>query len=59
MLVCFLIVYVSILQLMTTLTTKLPSYQFLAVFAQIISRICHPNAEVFAKLEVNYMCSTH
>eukprot|EP00731_Ephydatia_muelleri_P024256 Em0016g527a len=41
----------SLNELMTTLTTKLPSYQFLAVFAQIISRICHPNAEVFAKLE--------
>ena len=37
---------------MRTMTERLPPYQFLTAFSQLISRICHPNSDVFAQLEV-------
>lgn len=38
-------------QLVAKLITKLPSYVFLTAMPQLISRICHPNAEVQEILE--------
>lgn len=32
---------------------RLPPYQFLIAFSQLISRICHPNSQVFNHLEVS------
>lgn len=37
--------------LMKSLMDRLPPYQFLVAFSQLISRICHPNSDVFAQLE--------
>lgn len=31
---------------------RLPPYQYLIAFPQLISRICHPNSDVFNNLEV-------
>ncbi len=42
----------SRLQLIKTNRDRLPPYQFLIAFPQLISRICHPNTDVFAHLEV-------
>jgi hypothetical protein len=37
---------------MKGIVERLPPYQFLIAFSQLISRICHPNPDVFALLEV-------
>ncbi|KAJ1652981.1 hypothetical protein IWQ61_006805 [Dispira simplex] len=37
--------------LIQNMVKRLPTYQFLTAFSQIISRICHPNPQVFAILE--------
>ena len=37
---------------MDSLVAKLPPYQFLVAFSQLISRVCHPDNEVFATLKV-------
>ncbi|KAI9501954.1 hypothetical protein BX070DRAFT_227651 [Coemansia spiralis] len=34
------------------LAKRLPAYNFLVVLSQLVSRICHPNEDVFAVLEV-------
>ena len=39
-------------QLMKEIMRRLPPYQFLIAFPQLISRICHPNSDVFLLLEV-------
>ena len=39
-------------QMMTELTQALPPYQFLVAFSQLVSRVTHPNADVFNQLEV-------
>lgn len=44
---------VCLLQEMTDIMNRLPPYQFLIAFSQLISRICHPNADVFSLLEVS------
>ncbi|XP_064394848.1 serine/threonine-protein kinase ATR-like [Halichondria panicea] len=38
-------------ELIKTNRDRLPPYQFLIAFPQLISRICHPNTDVFAHLE--------
>lgn len=43
----------SYIQIMHTMTERLPPYQYLIAFPQLISRICHPNSDVFTKLEVH------
>lgn len=43
------------MKLMKTLTDRLPPYQFLIAFSQLISRVCHPNSDVFTQLEVGIM----
>ena len=48
----FLAVCTQLMKLMKTLTDRLPPYQFLIAFSQLISRICHPNSDVFTQLEV-------
>lgn len=50
--VVIIFVYVQLMKLMKTLTNRLPPYQFLIAFSQLISRICHPNSDVFTQLEV-------
>ncbi len=42
----------QLMKLMKSLTDRLPPYQFLIAFSQLISRICHPNSDVFTQLEV-------
>ena len=37
---------------MAELTQALPPYQFLVAFSQLVSRVTHPNADVFNQLEV-------
>lgn len=39
-------------QMMAELTQMLPPYQFLVAFSQLVSRVTHPNADVFSRLEV-------
>jgi serine/threonine-protein kinase ATR len=34
-----------------TMSERLPAYQYLIAFSQLISRICHPNCNVFSMLE--------
>ena len=38
--------------MMAELTQALPPYQFLIAFSQLVSRVTHPNADVFNQLEV-------
>ena len=38
--------------IMAELLDQLPPYQFLIAFSQLISRICHPNSEVFMLIQV-------
>ena len=49
---CVLELHFHNLQQMKTIMERLPPYQFLIAFSQLISRICHPNSDVFAQLEV-------
>lgn len=42
----------SLLQIIQAMMERLPPYQYFIAFPQLISRICHPNSDVFAKLEV-------
>ena len=48
---------------MAELTQALPPYQFLVAFSQLVSRVTHPNVDVFYHLEVQktigilYACS--
>ena len=37
---------------MADLLDQLPPYQFLIAFSQLISRVCHPNGEVFMLIQV-------
>lgn len=39
---------------MKGIVNHLPPYQFLIAFSQLISRICHPNSDVFTLLEVSF-----
>jgi len=45
-----------VFQLMKGIIDRLPPYQFLIAFSQLISRICHPNSQVFNHLEANWFC---
>lgn len=38
--------------MISELTQTLPPYQFLVAFSQLVSRVIHPNADVFNQLEV-------
>ncbi|KAJ1678339.1 hypothetical protein EV182_004255 [Spiromyces aspiralis] len=38
-------------RIMSNLARRLPAYNFLMVFSQIVSRICHPNPDVLAIIE--------
>lgn len=38
--------------MMAELTQALPPYQFLVAFSQLVSRVTHPNVDVFYHLEV-------
>jgi serine/threonine-protein kinase ATR len=42
-------------EIIQTMMEHLPPYQYLIAFPQLISRICHPNSDVFAKLEAIIM----
>lgn len=41
--------------IMAELLDQLPPYQFLIVFSQLISRVCHPNSEVFMLIQVGQL----
>ncbi|KAJ2039746.1 hypothetical protein H4S03_001488 [Coemansia sp. S3946] len=43
--------YKSCNRIMINMSRRLPSYHFLVVLSQLVSRICHSNDEVFAILE--------
>ncbi|KAJ2534607.1 hypothetical protein EV175_007008, partial [Coemansia sp. RSA 1933] len=42
----------TINRVMLNFAKRLPAYNFLVVLSQLVSRICHPNEDVFAVLEV-------
>ncbi|KAJ1905664.1 hypothetical protein LPJ81_001801 [Coemansia sp. IMI 209127] len=42
----------TINRVMLNFAKRLPAYNFLVVLSQLVSRICHPNEDVFAVLEI-------